>query len=76
MTELSKSERAYLLKDAIREVLDDPARQAELKDIFKQALTEWLEGRWAAFGKWSFRGFAGMAFAVLMYIYARAKGLL
>lgn len=75
MVELSRQERAFLLKEAIREVLDDPARHDELKQLFKVALNEWLDGRWAAFGKWTFGGAVAMLFAVLIWLYARAKGL-
>ncbi len=76
MNELSRSERAYLLKEAVREVLDDPARRDDLKAAFKQALTEWLNEQWATFGKWTFRGLAAMAFTGILYLFAKAKGLL
>lgn len=72
----SEQERAFLLKEAMREVLNDPKRHDELKDIIKQALKEWLDGHWATFGKWTFRGVAGAALVGLLYLYGRAKGLL
>lgn len=76
MAELNRQERSYLLKEAIREVLDNPQRHDELKQIVMQALTEWLEAKWAVFGKWTFRGMAAMAFTVLIYFFAKAKGLI
>jgi len=76
MTELTQKERSYLLKEALREVLDDPEHHEELKSIFKAALTEWLDAKWADVGKWSARGIAAMAVAAILYLFAKAKGLL
>lgn len=76
MTELTRQERSFLLKEAVREVLDDPARHEELKSIFKSALTEWLDAKWAEVGKWSARGIAAMALAGVLYLFAKSKGVL
>jgi hypothetical protein len=76
VNELSRQERSGLLKDALRQVLDDPQQHAALKEIFKDALTEWLDSKWADVGKWSVRGISAMAVAGIIYLFARAKGIL
>lgn len=78
MSELTHRERSFLLKEALRDVLDDPQRREDLKELFKEAHDEWMEKKWAEFGKWTFRGIAAAAFTglVSLYLWARAKGIL
>jgi hypothetical protein len=64
------------LKEALREVLDDPQQHEALKGIFKSALTEWLDTKWAEVGKWSVRGISAAAVVGIFYLFAKAKGLL
>lgn len=74
----AERERSYLLKDALREVLDDPERREDLKELFKEAHEEWLDRKFAQFGKWTFAGCAAAAFTglVSLFVWCRAKGLL
>jgi HEPN domain-containing protein len=78
MHELSRQERSHLLKEALRDVLDDPVRRDDLKEVFKEAHDEWMEKKFAEFGKWTLRGVAAAAFTgfVSLYVWARTKGLL
>lgn len=76
MNELTRDERSYLLKQALRQVLDDPQQHEALKGIFKDALTEWLDAKWAEVGKWSGRGIGAMFVAGVLYVFAKSKGLL
>lgn len=39
----------------------------EQKEVLKQALSEWLDTKFAAFGKWSLGGIAAITFAALAY---------
>lgn len=72
-----QQERAYL-KGALRDVLDDPARRQALKELFKEAHDEWLDRKWAQFGKWTAAGLGALLFSGLMtiYVYSRTKGWL
>lgn len=74
--ERSENERSYLLKEAIREALDDPERTTLLKSLFKEALTEWLDDKWATFGKWTFRGLGAAVFTIVLYLLGKAKGVI
>lgn len=44
------------------------------KEAVKEALTEWLDAKWATLGKWTGRGIAAAAFAVLTYLYLTQIG--
>ena len=39
----------------------------ETKAVVKEALTEWLDGKFAQFGRWSFYGIAAAGLAALVY---------
>jgi hypothetical protein len=58
---------------------DDQDEAAELerdsqKEIVKEALKEWLNDQWAAFGKWTAKGIAAMAFSALAYWWLSTHG--
>jgi hypothetical protein len=61
-------ERAYLLKQAMREVLADGMSEDDRKRIVKEAINEWLDERLAVFGKWSLTGICAAALALLAYL--------
>lgn len=48
----------------------------EQKEIFKEALKEWLDEKFAVFGRWAFKGMLAAAFTGLIYIALKGKGLL
>lgn len=75
MEERRSSERQFneRLKQSIREVLSEQPQDAR-KEIFKEAIQEWLDEKYAAFGKWSIHGLAAAALALLGYLIAVKTG--
>lgn len=71
MAERSETERSFLLKQAIREVLDEG--REEHKAIIQEAITAWLNTKFAQFGKWSLAGIGAAALALIAY-FALIKG--
>lgn len=53
----------------------DRRRSDMQKEIIKEALSEWLDKKFAAFGKWTAAGIMAMAFAVLIYQWLRIHGI-
>lgn len=47
---------------------------ADVKAAFKEGLKEWLDEKFADFGKWSLGGLAAMALAALTYFGLIASG--
>ena len=52
------------------ELLSGPGMQ----QLIKEALKEWLDEKWATFGKWSAKGIAAMILSVLAYIWLTQHG--
>lgn len=46
----------------------------EQKDVVKQALKEWLNEQFAAFGRWSMFGILAMAFSAIVYVWLLDHG--
>jgi hypothetical protein len=46
----------------------------ERKALIKEALTEWLEKQWAAFGKWTAKGIGAAAFSAGAYWWLTTHG--
>lgn len=46
----------------------------EQKDVVKQAFKEWLDEKFATFGKWSAVSIAAMALGALLYFILRMNG--
>lgn len=44
------------------------------KEALKEALTEWLDKQFSAFGKWALRSILAVAFTTLMYLYLMTQG--
>lgn len=63
----AEQERADIVKQAVREAFADTFSDAERKRIVKEAIGEWLDGKFAAFGRWSMAGIAAAALALLAY---------
>lgn len=66
-------ERAWLLKQAVKEALDE--RDDQQREIMKEAINEWLNARFTEFGKWTFRGLIALAVAGIAYITAVRYGI-
>ncbi len=49
------------------------ASKEEQKKILKEALQEWLDAKYAAFGRWAFRSLVAMGIATLGYFYFLTK---
>lgn len=69
--ERNETERAFLLKQAIREVLNEG--RGEHKEIIQEAITDWLNAKFAQFGRYSLAGIGAAALALLAY-FALIKG--
>lgn len=48
--------------------------EKEIKEALKDALKEWLDEKFASFGKWSFYGMASAALFALAYFLLIANG--
>jgi hypothetical protein len=46
----------------------------EQKEIFKEAISEWLDKQFAAFGKWTFAGLASAGLVALVYFILNSQG--
>lgn len=44
------------------------------KKIAKEALQEWLDGKFAEFGRWTFYGILAMALVALIYFILKMNG--
>lgn len=54
-----------------------PERRKEdevMKRVMKEALKEWLDSKFAAFGKWSLSTLAALALAALVWFILRMNG--
>lgn len=61
-------ERSDIVKQAVREAFADTFSDADRKRIVKEAISEWLDAKFSAFGKWSFYGICAAALALLAYL--------
>lgn len=62
----AEGERAYLLKQAVKAALAENAEGSKV--IIREAITEWLNSKFAQFGRWSVIGIAAAALALLAYL--------
>lgn len=56
------------------EEFDMPKDGDEQKRIIKEAIEEWLEKKYAEFGKWSVRAIGAAAFGALLFWVLTSKG--
>lgn len=61
----ARHERSFLLKQAIRDVLEEG--REEHKAIIQEAITAWLNDKFAQFGKWSLAGVGAAILAIIAY---------
>jgi hypothetical protein len=56
--------------------LEDEAfdRKTQTKAVIKEALKEWMDEKFAAFGRWSIIGIGAAALFALMYFILAVKG--
>ncbi len=38
-----------------------------MREVFREAINEWINDKFREFGKWSIKGLAALAFGVLIY---------
>ena len=44
------------------------------KEAFKEALTEWLDKQFSAFGRWAIRSMVAVAFTAIIYMFLISQG--
>lgn len=52
----------------------DQREREEKKEIIKEAITEWLDKKFAEFGKWTIRGLIALGLAGVIYILGQTSG--
>lgn len=52
----------------------DEARKLADKEVVKEALEEWLDKKFAQFGKWTLGGLCALAFAGCVYLALAGQG--
>lgn len=52
----------------------DDFNRDEQKALIKEAIHEWLDEKYATFGKWTLKGLTSAALAIFIYLYAAAHG--
>lgn len=52
----------------------DEAKKLADKEVVKEALEEWLDKKFAQFGKWTLGGLCALAFAGLVYLALAGQG--
>jgi hypothetical protein len=62
------------MNDEIQELLQTKTTRNFLKDAFKEAVKEWLDDMFAAFGRWSLMGIGAAAVAGLGYFLLTVNG--
>jgi hypothetical protein len=71
---ISADDYRRISKEAILEYLRDHTTVEERKAVFKSALTEWLNDRFAEFGWFSFKALAVVSFSVVMFLWLYING--
>lgn len=54
--------------------MNDRRKNDEMKNVFKEGLKEWLDEKFAQFGKWSAVGIACMILVVMTYFALKFAG--
>ncbi len=44
------------------------------KELFKEAMKEWLDEKYATFGRWAVTSFAALVFVALVYFVLKSQG--
>ena len=67
-------EHRDLVRQTLKDFLDDPKAIEERKSLFKLAITEWLNDRLAEFGWFSFKALAVLLITGIAYVYMMTHG--
>lgn len=64
------------VEEAMAALASEHRRRTDVatKEAVKEALKEWLDDKFTAFGKWSFHGLLAMAFAGVVYVFMISNG--
>lgn len=54
--------------------MNDRRKNDEMKNVFKEALKEWLDSKFSQFGKWSLAGVGCMVLVVMTYLFLKFAG--
>lgn len=54
----------FMTSERIKQVI----RDEETKRVIKEAIREWLDEKFAAFGKWTLAGFLSLVTVALLYL--------
>lgn len=74
MGEASLSLRDEELARIARDLAAKLFKEAETKRVFKEALNEWLDKKFEAFGKWSAVGISAAIFAAVIVVVMWSTG--
>lgn len=67
-------ETQKLVAEAVRVVSDEQNERDAMKQVVKAAIREWLDEKFAQFGKWSFAGILAAALGLLCYFLLLSHG--
>lgn len=74
MTEPRSMRRADDVERIAAELASKILQEAETKRIFKEALTEWLDHKYAVFGRWSLAGLGALGLTALVVFIMWSQG--
>lgn len=58
-----------IVRDAVRQVLaEQEPLEGTMREVFREAINEWINDKFREFGKWSIKGLAALAFGLLIYL--------
>ena len=61
-------------QDELHNRLSGKMSETEIKSVMKEAITEWMDAKFQAFGKWTITGLAVAAIGALTYFILRMNG--
>lgn len=63
-----------MTEDHAKERRQLPLDKGATKEVVKEALKEWLDEKFATFGKWTLRGIAAMLLAGTVFLFMTSNG--
>lgn len=64
------------IKQGLSEFFSSDDYKVERKEVIMNAFEDWLDKQFTKFGKWTGRGVVSMVIVGLIYLFAKAKGLI